>query len=49
MRVSTLVALAERLAVDMPIVNAVNEVIAGQPIHHALGALMLLPTGLEVD
>jgi len=48
-RVSTLVALAGRLAVEMPIVNAVNDVIGGRPIEDALGGLMLLPTGFEED
>jgi len=48
-RVSTLVALAERLAVEMPIVNAVHDVIGGRPIPEALGSLMLLPTGFEED
>lgn len=48
-RVATLVALAERLGVDMPIVTAVDAVIRGRPLQEALGTLMLLPTGFEGD
>ncbi len=48
-RVGTLVKLAQRMGVDMPIVNAVHDVIGGRPLQEALGALMLLPTGFEED
>jgi len=46
-RVATLLSLAERNAVDMPITRAVHEVIEGRPLADALAVLMDLPTGLE--
>jgi len=48
-RVATLVKLARSTGVDMPIVNAVHDVIGGRPLQEALGELMLLPTGFEED
>jgi len=46
-RVATLLSLAERHGVDMPITRAVHEVIDGRPLAEALAVLMDLPTGLE--